>query len=524
MRQIKKWITMLLIVCFMLQCTACEPRHREDEDAQLALMEAVSWNNLDEIRKYAKEVNDINDLSIDGTWWNPILYAWQDGCLDRRMLECLLDCGVDVNFADPQGHTLLMCATGCDPGKYGSYAKRNGDPNQFLYILLEHGADVSLRDESGNSAMDYAAHEQVGSAYVVKLLQKYGAEIDEHTFSLAYYGSEEDRRYEEKIKSLYGYVSESRCFDYEKLNYLASELHGQGLSTELPPLVDAAIRGDSEEAAKLLSSDWAQLTEDEQRVVFFYTVYTGTPDVLKAILQDSSFSLEEVDGNDYTPLYISTLSGNLPMLEYLIENYSWDIEVCQDTLELAIWQLDYEAFQLLQTICPLSMCFEGISPYESDGINLMARFTEAPATTGDLDFLQMLFDAGFPLNEVTAWKITFQAAAGGQIPVIQYMMELGYPVENAKLDKQLGIETIFSTACYYGQIEMINFLAEHNVDMSTINESLSFAVSDGNLEVVQCLMELGADPNAKCSSGFTSLELAQIRGYDDIVILLQKAA
>ena len=60
----------------------------------------------------------------------------------------LLDHGADVNAQNNSGGTALIFAA-----TFGQ--------EQIVRLLLEHGADSSIRDEKGNSALDYAKTSEV---------------------------------------------------------------------------------------------------------------------------------------------------------------------------------------------------------------------------------------------------------------------------------------------------------------------------------------------------------------------------
>ena len=51
-----------------------------------------------------------------------------------------------------------------------------------------------------------------------------------------------------------------------------------------------------------------------------------------------------------------------------------------------------------------------------------------------------------------------------------------------------------------------------------------FAAAAGHVEAVQFLLDLGEDPTVENKLGYTALLLAEERGYEEVVSLLNSAA
>jgi len=72
------------------------------------------------------------------------------------VVELLISCGVDMDHQDKGGNTALMWATG------------NGSINSVDW-LLGKGADATIRNESGRTALDIA--ENKGYAEIALMLR-----------------------------------------------------------------------------------------------------------------------------------------------------------------------------------------------------------------------------------------------------------------------------------------------------------------------------------------------------------------
>jgi len=83
-------------------------------------------------------------------------------------LQSILDEGADINGRDQAGHTPLMRAVG------GS--AKAADKKRLVRAFLKAGADVTLRDPQGRSALDLAVFE--GSLPLIRMLAGKGAGPD----------------------------------------------------------------------------------------------------------------------------------------------------------------------------------------------------------------------------------------------------------------------------------------------------------------------------------------------------------
>lgn len=72
---------------------------------------------------------------------------------DLAMIELLIANGADLNVQNGQGDTPLICAT-----KYG------GGIEKTVKLIVDAGADVSITDNDGKTALDYAIEKKQTAA------------------------------------------------------------------------------------------------------------------------------------------------------------------------------------------------------------------------------------------------------------------------------------------------------------------------------------------------------------------------
>ena len=110
--------------------------------------------SLDMIQTLLKHKADVN--IVDEAEWAPIHYA-----CTREAIRALLGANANINARTEDGSTALML--NCE-----------FDLIDLVRVLIECGADLSIKDNSGKSAIDYA-----NSKEVVAILIQAGASIQQ---------------------------------------------------------------------------------------------------------------------------------------------------------------------------------------------------------------------------------------------------------------------------------------------------------------------------------------------------------
>jgi ankyrin repeat protein len=107
----------------------------------------------------------------------PLMRAAKHG--DYRAVEILLKHGADVSLKQRQGSTALLFASGFGRGQ-SAFAEDVGTEAELfkaVQLLVEHGADVTVNNDAGGTVMHFAA--QSGLNSVVKYLAGKGAPLDQ---------------------------------------------------------------------------------------------------------------------------------------------------------------------------------------------------------------------------------------------------------------------------------------------------------------------------------------------------------
>lgn len=122
------------------------------------------------------------------------------------------------------------------------------------------------------------------------------------------------------------------------------------------------------------------------------------------------------------------------------------------------------------------------------------------------------------LNESETFLDTllFCAATYGRAEMTRHLLELG-----ARVNREQGRRQALTSACEYGNDEIVSILLEHNAEVN--GEELKAAVSRGRSSTVRILLERGVDIPLESKIAEGCLYAAAKKGFRDIVQMLLDA-
>ena len=238
------------------------------------------------------------------------------------------------------------------------------------------------------------------------------------------------------------------------------------------------------------------------------------------VYDDSSFALEILQGNGFTPLHLAVLKGHLDMCQMLLKHQP-DLRA-QDNkgntpLHVAATGGHLEVARMLLE------CKADVDSLNGKGFTPLHRASKS-GRRGCLDIVRLLLDHGVNVNVHYDDRNTplHFAAAEGHLEIVRLLLEHKADVGSLNGKGSTPLHRA-SAGRRDGCIDIVRLLLDHdanvNIHDNHRNTPLHFAVSKGSLEVVRMLLEHKADVNALNEEGSTPLHRAFEHWRGDIVWL-----
>ncbi len=326
------------------------------------------------------------------------------------------------------------------------------------------------------------------------------------------------------------------CFFLTQSFALASPADEDSLAYTLER---AAGRGDINEVRKLLGQE-SRFDNDDyyygKIMAFVEAAQFGQHSIMRLLLKHGVKVDDVDDGGDLTALSAAASKGRLKTMRLLLD-LGAQVNIAPDPggstpLMYAADHGQVEAMQLL-----LSHGAK-VNAYDDNGRTALMYAAEK----GSLPAVKLLLKNKADINlhpteeeyhsfiDTMAWSPLMFAAYQGHLPVVQYLLDQGAHV-NAKGNEG----TAFLLACWKGHPAVAKLLFAKGAHIQgTYNgykPALELAAASGSVELVQFLLEKGADVNAQMPKDhseatycdcYTALMQASAHGHTDIVKLLLK--
>ncbi|CAH8634846.1 unnamed protein product [Schistosoma intercalatum] len=505
---------------------------------------------LNEIRK---EVAVLSMNDDDGRTSSLILACINGD--DEAVKLLILSGECDVNEVAPDGETALTCAISSNAVRIVEMLLKHGsDPNfrgkkvectplmeaasvgytDIVKLLLEHGACVGQKSNTGNTALHYAAtsghlecvclllqynspmevqndtgHTPLmeatsnGHVDVARCLIKHGCDINTHS-----------AEFKESALTLASYKGHA-----EMVRFLltAGADHEHRTDEMHTALMEAAMEGHVE-VARLLLAHGANVNIPQDSFESPLTLAAcGGHTELAHLLIGYGADIEEVNDEGYTPLMEAAREGHEETVALLL---AVGAEVNARTEETQETALTLAACGGFIEVC--EMLLNAGADIEVGGVGCSTPLMEA-AQEGHLELVRRLLERGALVNAVTATGDTalHYAAENGHVKVCEKLLDWG-AVFGAMTE---GGRTPLMKAARTGHLEVVQLFLERGVaiDQPTSQNdanALSLACSGGHAKMVEFLLQHGADPQYQLRDGSTMLIEAARSGNPAVLRLI----
>ncbi|XP_055945199.1 uncharacterized protein LOC129975931 [Argiope bruennichi] len=254
------------------------------------------------------------------------------------------------------------------------------------------------------------------------------------------------------------------------------------------------------------------IKDDNDRIPLQIIIERGLAD----ILVEEKISVGFTEFDDYSPLHLGAIRGDLEFVEYCIQK-GCDINARsrqknETALYLAVFNDHPEVASYLMN-CDASACHD------------CAASLEIAVKRNRMDIVNMLMNKNVDISKETEREYLLSAIRDGNDDIAEYFLK-GNP-ENA-LSRPECHEFPLHSAVESGHLNIVKKLLEleiRNVLNEKNNESatpLELASVEGYCEIVRVLLEKGADPN-HAPGRSEPLHMAVLSGYSEIIEILYNA-
>ncbi|MFH1112699.1 MAG: ankyrin repeat domain-containing protein [Pseudomonadota bacterium] len=449
------------------------------------LLQAVEKGDVDAVKRIIERGADVNHRYKEGV--TPLMIAAKSGRTDA--VKLLLERGADVHATASKGWTPIL------------YAAFGGDP-ETITLLLDRGAEVRKKSETGWTPLMTASSQ--GHKAAVALLLSKGADVHASDgkgrtplICAASKGKTDvmrlllDKGADINVKSKTGMTALAVAAEAGHKEAVGLLIH-EGADPDVKDSVmglsalTRAMKKRDGEIVQVLLQNGARFNPraGEERYYLVAVAGEGRLELAKLLLEKGFEVGARDDPRDETPLSAAACKGHTDMVRLLLENGA-----------------DVNAGGIGRET-PLTCAFnhrhaEVIDLLISRGANVNSKsfggdpLLVSAAFRGDAHLAGLLLGAGADVKAVDSFE-----------------------------------RTALEIACDKSALRVIEALAKHGADLNRRNPkdggtALMAAAANGRLEVVELLLQLGADPKITDDRGFTALRYATIWKRDSVADLLK---
>jgi len=382
---------------------------------------------------------NINAKDINGNY--PLItFIRSDRCSHLNLLLYLLEKGANPNVKDSNGYSPLMLSI------QKEFEMSENIPHSFVKILIKHGADVNEKDANGNTLL--ALSVQKNCIRMVDYLLQNGCPMNEKDASGNYplMVAISQNQYEiVKLFMRYG----KKFHQLKKFRIL--DINGN------TPLTLAYKLNLSSIFKYLLKYLNINDTDAQGKSLLFHALERNDTKVVKYLIQvGATVNQEDILGN--TPLIYAIKRGSLFLVQKLVEHgANINVKDRSGTPSLII-AYDYQKMDIFKYLI-------------EHNVTINEPFTE---------------------NEINS--IFFRIIIDKQIENLNYIIKYGANV-NCLIGSLKSTPLMY--ACLFNDISMVKCLVENNANLNISNSqgntALAYAISKHNLELVNYLIDHGAD-------------------------------
>ncbi|KAI5206740.1 hypothetical protein E4T39_02258 [Aureobasidium subglaciale] len=426
-----------------------------------------------------------------------------------RSIEILLNNGFDPNTCFSHGTSALTASS-----EFGHV--------ETARILLDHGANVNARDNSGHTAL-YVA---VPNMDMMQLLLDRGAVIP---------ANEKDKYlnhavYANSLEAVRLLLNTGVGIDATGGRYSMALLTACGWNDSY---VDNAGSGKEDLVLQLIQSGADPNGSENGRTALHTAASRGYHQVVKLLLRFGAKLTTRID-NGESALDGAALQGHLQVVELLV-TYTMHISVREGHYESALIAAAYNGHlcvveYLLDVIDHMNI---GMNRSRTGSDGDQADILDAACAADRVELVKnLLEDDGAGETSSETKDIALRLIMNPRKPEVIQMLRNHGVAKNLR-DCRYSFGTALAAAAYGGHTDIVRLLLRTNLDVDDAqwyrdagsgelfhNTPLQAASSHGHLETVRVLLEAGAQVNTETGFYGYALHGALAGGHKDVSLLL----
>ncbi|KAK3093037.1 hypothetical protein FSP39_010347 [Pinctada imbricata] len=467
---------------------------------------------------------------------------WSVFYRNTAFVSLLVNAGADVDIFDHDGHTPFIAAVmagHCDiiktltvdqtDNKIFSSKDRKGTPALVIavqkghldvcQVLLENGAEINVTDRKlKRTALQYAVIQK--RLDIFDLILKYKPRLEKADYkgktALHRICAIKDPRYFQKVLRVYG--------------SFPGQLMEQEAEDGVTPVILACQNGNSQQLKELLDQG-ASVTsiDDSGRTALHYCADNLETQCAEMLLMKDSSLLEIKDSQGFTPLHMSVISGNSPLLKLLLKKGA-DLKSLDNELHTpAHWATVCGHLEILDVLIEAGAELSTPDSHNAYPIHYAAQMNGKENGHSDQKIgekvLKKLLDSGVPydVTDKDGRQPLLWAASAGNIESCRYLVKSG--ADPNAIDKD-GLSAIHCAASR-GHTKTVDELKKLGSEVNLADKNnctaLFYSITLGNKECTKTLLKYGADPNHRDVRGRTPSHCASVKGCIDTVKMLDKS-
>ncbi|XP_048733464.1 titin homolog isoform X3 [Ostrea edulis] len=390
---------------------------------------------------------------------------------------------------------------------------------EICRFLLENGAKIDATDRKlKRSALQYAILAK--NLEIFDILLKYNPSLDQGDYrgktALHRICAIKDPRYFQRVIKHYGTFPD--------------HIMEQETDDGVTPVIAACQSGNSQQLKELIDQGASIITKDDNgRTALHYCADNLETQCAEMLLAKDSSLLEVKDSQGFTPLHMSVISGNAPLLKLLLKKGA-DIRSLDNELHTPThWATVCGHLEILDILVDNGAELSSADSHNAYPIHYAAQMNGKDNNHSDSKVgekvLKKLLDSGVPhdVTDKDGRQPLLWAASAGNIESIKLLVKAGADVNAIDKDGLSALHCASSRGHSHCIEEMKKLGAEVNLADKNSCTPLFYAVTLGNKECTKALLKHGADPNHKDVRGRTPSHCASVKGCVETLKILDKS-